>query len=161
VDTTNDWLAGFEAKMADLQRKSTELQQSFATSGATASTPDGGIRVTVGPSGALQDLQLGPSVTRYAPAELAALITRTAAQAQREVAHRVAAAFAPLAEGTDAMSMLESFLPRPAEPVSEAPEDGLSGVDDIDELAPTTGPPTRRPSTKDVPGRDEDFEQPW
>ncbi|RSM82245.1 YbaB/EbfC family DNA-binding protein [Kibdelosporangium aridum] len=161
-------MAGFEARIADIQRKSADLQQNIAASGATATSPDGGVRVTVGPTGALQDLQLSPSTTRYPPAELAGIIMRIAAQAQREAAHRVAQAFAPVAEGTDAMQMLQNFLPPPPEHVSDAPVDGLPGVDDVDEPPrPSTPPPPpppaapprppRRPSTQD----DDDFEQPW
>ncbi|SMD00470.1 YbaB/EbfC family nucleoid-associated protein [Kibdelosporangium aridum] len=169
TEAINDWMAGFEARIADLQRKSADLQQNIAASGATATSPDGGVRVTVGPTGALQDLQLAPSTTRYPPAELAGIIMRVAAEAQREAAHRVAQAFAPVAEGTDAMRMLQEFLPPPPEHVSDAPVDGLPGVDDIDEPPqPSTPPPSppppaapprppRRPSTQD----DDDFEQPW
>jgi DNA-binding protein YbaB len=133
TDPMQDWLTSFEAKIADMQQKSAELQQNIAASAATASTPDGAVRVTVGPTGALQDLQLAPSTTRYAPAELAALVMRTAAQAQREAAHRVAAAFAPVAEGTEAMQMLQDFLPPPPKPVSDAPADGLAAEDDDEE----------------------------
>ncbi|MET0132804.1 MAG: YbaB/EbfC family nucleoid-associated protein [Kibdelosporangium sp.] len=172
TDPVTEWLSGFEARIADMQAKSAALQQDIAAAGATASTPDGAVRVTVGPTGALQDLQLGPSVTRYPPAELAAIITRTAGEAQRQAAHRVAAAFAPVAEGTDAMQMLESFLPPPPRAEVDAPEDGLPGVDDIEDTdetplpppAPpvvppvTPKPPARRPSAKDD---DDEFEQPW
>ena len=175
VDPANEWLAGFEARIADIQRKSAELQQNIAASGATAVSPDGGVRVTVGPTGALQNLQLAPSVTRYPPAELAGIITRTAVEAQRIAAHRVAAAFAPVAQGTDAMQMLESFLPPPPQPVSDAPEDGLSGVD-VEEPPPAAPPAPPRPAAPPPPSApprpsrppradsspdDEDFEQPW
>ncbi len=161
--TTNDWMAGFEARIADMQRKSALLTENIAAAGATASSPDGGVRVTVGPTGALQDVQLAPSTTRFAPAELAGIITRTAAQAQRQAAHQVAAAFAPMAEGTEAMAMLESFLPPPPAPESDAPQDGLAADDALDEPAPPPAPPApptppaRPRSTKD----DDDFEQPW
>ncbi|MCE7009195.1 YbaB/EbfC family nucleoid-associated protein [Kibdelosporangium philippinense] len=167
TEAINDWMAGFEARIAELQQKSATLQQNIAASGATATSPDGSVRVTVGPTGALENLQLAPSTTRYPPAELAGIIMRAAAEAQREAAHRVAQAFAPVAEGTDAMRMLQEFLPPPPEHISDAPVDGLAGVDDIDEPppppaqpAPPVAPPprpTRRPSTQD----DDDFEQPW
>jgi len=185
TEAINDWMAGFEARIADMQRKSAQLQQNIASSGATATSPDGGVRVTVGPTGALQDLHLAPSTTRYPPAELASVIMRVAADAQRQAAHRVAEAFAPVAEGTEAMQMLQQFLPPPPEHVSDAPEDGLAGIDDVDETPPTpprsTAPPPvtpppvsqspvspppppsaprppRGPSTRD---EDDDFEQPW
>jgi DNA-binding protein YbaB len=164
-DPVNEWMAGFEAKIADMQRQSAVLQENIAASGATASSSDGGVRVTVGPTGALQDLQLGPSTTRYPPAQLASMIMQTAAQAQREAAHRVAAAFAPVAEGTEAMQILESFLPPPPHPDPDGPQDGLPGLDEIDEpSAPPPPPPAapqppRRPPAP--PKDDEDFEEPW
>lgn len=163
MEPKNDWMAGFEAKIADMTRKSAMLTESLAAAGATATSPDGGVRVTVGPTGALRDVRLAPSTTRFAPAELAGIITSTAAQAQRVAAHQVAAAFAPVAAGTEAMSMLESFLPPPPEPVSDAPEDGLAGVDEPEPPdpappAPPAPPTPPRPSTKDA---DEDFDQPW
>lgn len=161
---TNDWLSGFEARIAEMQRKSVQLTESFNAAGATASSPDGGVRVTVGPSGALQEVQLGPSVTRFAPAELAGIINRTAAQAQQLAAHQVRAAFAPFAQGTEAMSMLDSFLPPPPEPVSDAPQDGLAADDEIVEQAPP--PPPSPPAAPPRPQRprpadDDDFDQPW
>jgi DNA-binding protein YbaB len=175
ADPMNEWMAGFEARIADMQQKAATLQRDIAASGATASSPDGGIRVTVGPTGTLQDLQLAPSTTRYPPAELAGMIMRTVGQAQQVAAHRVAAAFAPIAEGTEAMDMLQSFLPPPPQPDYDAPEDGIPGLDDeadeVDRPAPPSAPPRspappqppappRRPSTPD--SRDDDeFEQPW
>ncbi|CAM4186563.1 YbaB/EbfC family nucleoid-associated protein [Kibdelosporangium persicum] len=176
TEAINDWMAGFEARIAEIQRKSEQLQQNIASSGATVTSPDGGVRVTVGPTGALQDLHLAPSTTRYPPAELASLIMRVTAEAQRQAAHSVAEAFAPVAEGTEAMQMLQQFLPPPPEHVSDAPEDGLAGIDDNDDETPprATAPPPvapppvspppsaprppRRPSAQDD---DEDFQQPW
>ncbi|MCT2585516.1 YbaB/EbfC family nucleoid-associated protein [Actinophytocola gossypii] len=177
ADRLNTWLTGFENRIAEMREKSEQLTQNFADSGATAASPDGGVRVTVGPTGALQDVQLAPSVTRFAPAELAGIINRTAAQAQRVAAHQVAAAFAPIAEGTDAMGMLRSFLPAPPEEASDAPEDGLAGVDELDQQAPPAqspppAPPQQQqppPAPPQPPARpprrptndDDDFEQPW
>jgi DNA-binding protein YbaB len=155
-------MASFEARIADVQRKSAALQENFAAASATTSTSDGGVRVTVGPSGALEDLHLGPSSTRYPPAELAALIMRTAAQARWEAAHKVAAAFASIAEGTEAMAMLERFLPPPPDPVPDVPLDGLA-ADEAHEEEPQ---PPRRPAPE-APRRrrgaddDEDEQEPW
>lgn len=159
----DDLLANLEAKAAEMQRRSEQLTESFNAAGATASSPDGGVRVTVGPNGALQEVQLGPSVTRFAPAELAGIINRTAAKAQQIAAHQVRAAFAPFAEGTQAMSMLDSFLPPPPEPVSDAPEDGLAVDDEITEPAPPPPPPAppQPPAARPKKNDDDDFDQPW
>lgn len=163
---TNEWLASFETRVAEMQRKSAQLTESFNAAGATASSPDGGVRVTVGPSGALQEVQLSPSVARFAPAELAGIINKTAAKAQQMAAHQVRAAFAPFAEGTEAMSMLDSFLPPPPEPVSDAPQDGLAADDEIVEPPPPSRPAPPPPAAPRPPQRprsadDDDFDQPW
>jgi DNA-binding protein YbaB len=170
-DRLSAWLTGFENRIAEMQEKSEQLTENIAASGATAASPDGGVRVTVGPTGALQDVQLAPSVSRFAPAELAGIINRTAAQAQRVAAHQVAAAFAPVAEGTEAMGMLEQFLPPPPEEVSDAPRDGLEVDDELDQQAPPPQPPTppQPPAQPQPPARpprrstndEDDFEQPW
>jgi DNA-binding protein YbaB len=164
----DDLLANLEAKAAEMQRRSEQLTESFNAAGATASSPDGGVRVTVGPNGALQEVQLGPSVSRFAPAELAGIINRTAVKAQQIAAHQVRAAFAPFAEGTQAMSMLDSFLPPPPEPVSDAPVDGLAAEDDVTEQAPPPrppvappAPPQQRPPARPKKDDDDDFDQPW
>jgi DNA-binding protein YbaB len=165
--TNDEWVAGFEAKVAELQRKSEQLTESFNAAGATASSPDGGVRVTVGPNGALQEVQLSPSVSRFAPAELAGIINRTAAKAAQMAAHQVRAAFAPFAEGTESMALFDSFLPPPAAPVSDAPVDGLAADDEIAETsapppaAPRPPQPPRRPAAPAKKDDDDEFDQPW
>lgn len=166
TQTNDEWVAGFEAKVAELQRKSAQLTESFNNAGATASSPDGGVRVTVGPNGALQQVQLGPSVSRFAPAELAGIINRTAAQAAQMAAHQVRAAFAPFAEGTDSMALFDSFLPPAPTPASDAPVDGLAAEDEIAESTPPPAPPRapqppRRPPAPSNRDDDDDFNQPW
>lgn len=160
---TNEVLANLEARAAEMQRMSEQLTQSFQAAGATAASPDGAVRVKVGPTGAFEEVQLGPAASRFAPAELAGIINRTAAQAQRIAAHQVRAAFAPFAQG-ESMSLVDSFLPPPPDEVSDAPEDGLAAEDEVTEstpppAAPDVPPvPPRRPAKKDD---EDDFDQPW
>ncbi|HEX6359662.1 YbaB/EbfC family nucleoid-associated protein [Actinophytocola sp.] len=168
TQTNEEWAAGFEARIAELQRKSEQLTESFNAAGATASSPDGGVRVTVGPNGALQEVQLGPSVARFAPAELAGIINRTAAKAAQMAAHQVRAAFAPFAQGTEAMALFDSFLPPPPTPVSDAPVDGLAADDEIAESSSPAPPPRpqapqppRRPPAPSKRDDDDEFDQPW
>lgn len=165
---TNDWLAGYEAKIAEMQRRSAMLTESFQAAGATAASPDGAVRVKVGPTGAFEQVQLSPGASRYAPAELAGIINRTAAEAMRTAAHQARAAFAEFAGGTEALDLVDSFLPPPAEPVSEAPEDGLEGLDEIEEPpkpptppTPPVAPPAHRPPSSAKKDDDDDFDQPW
>jgi DNA-binding protein YbaB len=153
---TNDMLANLEARAAEMQRMSEQLTNSFKAAGATAASPDGAVRVKVGPTGAFEEVQLGPSASRYAPAELAGIINRTAAQAQRIAAQQVRSAFAPFAQG-ESMALVDSFLPPPPEAVDDAPSDGLATEDEVTEPTPPASRPAPPPSKKD----DDDFDQPW
>ena len=167
---TNDWVASLEARAAEMQRMSAQLTERFSAAGATAASPDGAVRVKVGPTGAFEEVQLGPSAARFAPAELAGIINRTAAQAQRIAAQQVRAAFAPFAQG-ESMALVDSFMPPPQDPVSDAPQDGLAADDEVAESTPPPPPPPARPVPPPPPQRpappagkdddDDDFEQPW
>ncbi|MFD1149771.1 YbaB/EbfC family nucleoid-associated protein [Saccharothrix hoggarensis] len=105
------WLDNFEAKLADLQRKSADLQENFENSQATASSPDGAVTVTVGPNGGLLDIRLGHRATELGSARLTALIMQTVRVAQKQAARNVMAAFEPLGEGTEAMRMVSDAIP--------------------------------------------------
>ncbi|MEU4446660.1 YbaB/EbfC family nucleoid-associated protein [Actinosynnema sp. NPDC050801] len=105
------WLDNFEAKLADLQRKSADLQENFENSQATASSPDGAVTITVGPNGGLLNIQLGHRATELGSARLTALIMQTAKVAQKQAAQQVMAAFEPLGEGTEAMRMVSDAMP--------------------------------------------------
>jgi DNA-binding protein YbaB len=102
--TPEDWLANFESKIADVQAKAAEFQENLEASGATESSKDGSIRVTVAPNGALTDLQLAEAA-RSGPA-LAEEILKLARKAQRAAAVHVAEAFAPLGGDSEAMHMV-------------------------------------------------------
>ncbi|MCE6999455.1 YbaB/EbfC family nucleoid-associated protein [Saccharothrix sp. S26] len=105
------WLDNFEAKLADLQRKSADLQENFQNSQATASSPDGAVTITVGPNGGLLNIQLGHRATELGSARLTALIMQTAKAAQKQAAQQVLAAFEPLGEGTEALRMVSDAIP--------------------------------------------------
>lgn len=164
---TNDWVASLEARAAEMQRMSAQLTERFSAAGATAASPDGAVRVKVGPTGAFEEVQLGPSASRFAPAELAGIINRTAAQAQRIAAQQVRAAFAPFAQG-ESMALVDSFMPPPQDPASEAPRDGLAADDEVAESAPPPPPPAApptpppaRPQRPPARNDDDDFDRPW
>ncbi|WP_158844483.1 YbaB/EbfC family nucleoid-associated protein [Saccharothrix deserti] len=167
------WLDNFEAKLADLQRKSADLQENFENSQATASSPDGAVTITVGPNGGLLNIQLGHRATELGSARLTALIMQTAKVAQKQAAQNVMAAFEPLGEGTEAMQMVSDAIP------DDEPEDGEQPKDDsayaeyyaepvpepVRPAVPTPSPQVQmptRPVRGSRPGDDEDDEnQPW
>lgn len=118
------WLDNFEARLADLQRKSADLQDNLENSQATVSSPDGSVTVTVGPNGGLLNLQLGHRATELGSARLTALIMQTARAAQKQAAQKVLAAFEPLGEGTQALRMVSDAIPDDDAPVDDDREYG-------------------------------------
>ena len=96
--TPDEWLANFEAKVADVQQKAAAFRANLEASGASEQSEDGTLRVTVAPNGALTDLAIQDSaLRRHSGAELAAEIMKLTRAAQRAAAGQVADAFAPLA----------------------------------------------------------------
>jgi DNA-binding protein YbaB len=165
------WLDNFEAKLADLQRKSADLQENFENSQATASSPDGAVTITVGPNGGLLNIQLGHRATELGSARLTALIMQTAKVAQKQAAQKVMAAFEPLGEGTEAMRMVSDAIPDDeveddhgdyAEPEHAEPEPEPArppvppAQPGWQAQVPPRPAPTRRPVVED-----DDENQPW
>ena len=95
--TPEEWLASFEAKVADMRQKAAAFKDNLEASGATEASPDGSLRVTVAPNGELTDLRIEDSAMRRSGAELTAEIMTLVHKAQRAAAGHVAEAFAPLA----------------------------------------------------------------
>ncbi|MFD7654075.1 YbaB/EbfC family nucleoid-associated protein [Actinosynnema sp. NPDC059797] len=162
------WLDNFEAKLADLQRKSADLQDNLANSQATVSSPDGAVTVTVGPNGGLLNIQLGHRATELGSARLTALIMQTARAAQKQASQKVLAAFEPLGEGTQALEMVSDAIPDDA-PVDEEREYEAAEPEPEPEPVRATpafhaqqARPAARPARGPRPADDEDDDnQPW
>jgi hypothetical protein len=58
VATPEEWLANFEAKIADVREKAAAFQANLEASGASETSPDGALTVTVAPNGALTGLTI-------------------------------------------------------------------------------------------------------
>lgn len=161
------WVEAYEARMADLKQKSEDLTENFAAAGATVTSKDGAVTVTVGPNGGLQNLQLGHRAVELGGPRLTALILETARAAQKQAANQVLELFAPLGEGTEAYRMVSDSIPD-----DEVEEDTNAYDDEIDdEPEPAPAPPVSRPAAAPQPapvrGRsraaddDDDDNQPW
>ncbi|SDC49156.1 YbaB/EbfC family nucleoid-associated protein [Actinokineospora iranica] len=96
MQTPDEWLADFEAKVADLQQKATEFKKNIESAGATERSPDGTVTVTVAPNGSLTDLHLTDDAMRKSAADLTAEILVTTRKARQRAASGVAEAFVPL-----------------------------------------------------------------
>ncbi|KAA2264580.1 YbaB/EbfC family nucleoid-associated protein [Solihabitans fulvus] len=158
------WLDDFQRHVADLQQKSTELQERLAEASGTASSPDGSVTVTIGPSGALDNLALTERAMTRRPAELAQLIMSTAARAQQQASQLVVEALQPMAAGTQVMDVVNQFLPPPVpdeEPVDAEPAPDALNEDEQNER---TGPPSPqappRPAKPAKRNYEEDDEEP-
>ncbi|WP_236790110.1 YbaB/EbfC family nucleoid-associated protein [Amycolatopsis sp. GM8] len=151
-----EWLANFESRVADVRAKAAEFQENLQAAGATESSKDGSIAVTVAPNGALTDLRLPDT-------KLAQEILRLARKAQRAAAVHVAEAFAPLGADSEAMEMVTGYIP-PEEP--EPPEEPSAPTyrftDTVEPQAPPPRPiqqPAQQPQSRPRrtrPSRDED-----
>ncbi|MCG8923085.1 YbaB/EbfC family nucleoid-associated protein [Lentzea sp. CC55] len=162
------WVEEYEAKLADLKKKSEDLTENFAAASATVTSKDGSVTVTVGPNGGLQNLQLGHRAVELGAARLTAAILETARQAQKQAALQVLELFKPLGEGTEAYQMVSDSIPDDED--AEETGDTYDEIDDEPEPAPAA-PPASRPAAAPQPppvrGRsradddDDDDNQPW
>ncbi|NGY65992.1 YbaB/EbfC family nucleoid-associated protein [Lentzea sp. NEAU-D13] len=165
------WVEEYEAKLADLKKKSEDLTENFAASTATVTSKDGAVIVTVGPNGGLQDLVLKRRAVELGSARLTAVILETARQAQKQAAQQVLELFKPLGEGTEAYQMVSDSIPDDDQDVEETESyNEIDEFDDEPEPAPAP-PPMSRPAAAPQPaparGRrradddDDDDNQPW
>ncbi|MEJ2857868.1 MULTISPECIES: YbaB/EbfC family nucleoid-associated protein [unclassified Saccharothrix] len=118
------WLDDYESRIADLQRKSAELQENFAAANGRATSNDGQVTVTVGPNGSLLNLELGHRACDLGPARLTAVILETARSAQKVAAAKVVEAFEPLGADTEAMQFVLDSIAAHDEP-EEVDEDAF------------------------------------
>ena len=159
--TPEEWLANFEAKIADVQQKTAEFKENLEASGATESSADGSLRVSVAPNGALTDLSIDEAAMRRSGGELAGQIMQLARKAQRSAAVHVAEAFAPLAgEDSESLHMVIGYLPPEEEEDEPTDSTGYTFTDDEPEAEPPRRPPVEppgRPHRQRSTNDDEDF----
>jgi DNA-binding protein YbaB len=125
--TPEEWLAGFEAKIAEVQQKAAEFKENLEAAGATEANADDTLRVTVAPNGALTNLTIDDAALRGngTGSELAGQIMRLARKAQRAAAAHVVEAFAPLAgEGSESLRMVTGYLPPEEDDDPPEPDEG-------------------------------------
>lgn len=106
-----EWLAGYRTRLAELEARSGRVQDALARAGATATSPDGAVAVTVDPAGGLRELVLSDRTSQMTRTQLAAAIVATAAAARHDAAVEAVAVMAPLlGEGSRAMDLLRGHL---------------------------------------------------
>ncbi|MGH3994045.1 MAG: YbaB/EbfC family nucleoid-associated protein [Pseudonocardiaceae bacterium] len=105
------WLRDYQARGEAMVRRSQEFQEQLQAVSETATSRDGAVTVTVGPSGALQNLAFSPRIRDLSGAELAQLTLQTTREAQNRVAHRIAALVEPVSGDGAALAFLRGQLP--------------------------------------------------
>jgi DNA-binding protein YbaB len=159
--TPEEWLANFEAKIAEVQQKTAEFKENLEASGATESSPDGSLRVTVAPNGALTGLTIDDAAMRRSGGELAGQIMQLARKAQRSAAVNVAEAFAPLAgEDSESLHMVVGYVPPEEDEDEPVQSTSYTFTDDQpQDPAPPSPPPAEppgRPHRQRSTGEDDD-----
>jgi len=146
IPTPDEWLAKFNATIADVKAKTEAFQRDLEQAGATETSPDGSLSVTVAPNGSLTNLRIDESAWRGSGAELAGKIMHLARKAQRAAAVNVAEAFAPLGSpDSEALRMITGYIPEPEED-EEKPEGPTYSFDEPQtrpDPTPSIPPPVR------------------
>ncbi|RLK61472.1 YbaB/EbfC family nucleoid-associated protein [Actinokineospora cianjurensis] len=132
MQTPDEWLADFEAKVADLQQKATDFKQAVESSATTKTSTDGSIAVTVAPNGALTGLTLTDVALGTTGKALADQIMALVVTARQSAADSVAEAFTPLGGAADIVQHIEP----PAEPTSEPRRRPVTDDEDFSESTP-------------------------
>jgi DNA-binding protein YbaB len=114
----NAWLQDYQQQAQARVARAEEIKGQLASAAASAQSPDGAVTVTVGPSGALQNLEFSPRADGLSRVQLAQAVLRAAREAHRRVAERMAQAVKPLIGDSAAMEFLESQVPPPETPQS-------------------------------------------
>ncbi len=144
--TPDEWLAKFNATIADVKAKTEAFQRDLEQSGATESTPDGSLSVTVAPNGSLTNLHIDESAWRGSGAELAGKIMNLARKAQRAAAVNVAEAFAPLGSpDSEALHMITGYIPEEEEDDEEQEGPSYSFDESQGRPDPTAPPAAPQP----------------
>ncbi|HEX6343715.1 YbaB/EbfC family nucleoid-associated protein [Umezawaea sp.] len=140
-----------QAKLTDLKQKSEDLAENLATATATVTSNDGAVKVTIAPTGALQNLELTQRAAGMSPGKLTASIMEAVRKGQQAASAKMMEAFAPLGAGTESMDLVRSYLP-PAEDDDEddVEERDLKAVDALDDTPPPP-PPAAPPYQQQYP----------
>ncbi|CCH28677.1 YbaB/EbfC family nucleoid-associated protein [Actinosynnema sp. NPDC047251] len=134
------WVAGVAAKAEKYQ----EMSRQVAEVAVAEVSKDGLVRLSVGASGALQNIEISDKAREVSGATLAASIMTTMRRAQSRIAGRVSEIVTAVGveEPGTADALVSSYRQRFPEPSSDTPPWA-------DQVRPTTPPPARRPVQDD------------
>lgn len=111
MNNTEELLAGYRDRLAQLSARTARAKEDLARAEATVTSPDGVVTVTVNPAGTLLGLVLSDRTANLSRTDLAAAIMSTARVAQNRAARQAAEAIGPLVgEHSEAMQMVRDRL---------------------------------------------------
>lgn len=142
-------------KFEEQAQKATELQSAMQDLKASASSPDGAVKVTVAPSGAVLDLQLSPSSVRKSHAELQQSIMAAIRAATQNASEQLNSTVAPIL-GDQFDQFQEAFNVQGPAIKPDGPDGGAapeSGTAHPTTAQPTTAHPTTTQSAASQPQR--------
>ena len=140
----DQWLNDMQARLTDLKQKSDDLAENLATATATVTSNDGAVKVTIAPTGALQNLELTQRAAGMSPGKLTASIMEAVRKGQQAASAKMMEAFAPLGAGTESMDLVRSLQP-PEDDEEELEERDLKAVDALDDPPPPAWPHPQQP----------------
>lgn len=153
-----EWARQAEQKAERYQ----QMGAAVSAVGATESSPDGMVSVTVNASGAISNLVLSDQIRTHSGADVAAQIMACMQRAQSRLAAQVAAAMqATIGDDQSTIDTVvsgyEQRFPEPVEPQS-APEQGYRRIGEIedDEVQSPERPERRAPRPR--PNDDDDWD---
>jgi 16S rRNA U1498 N3-methylase RsmE len=87
---SQDWITGYERRLADAAASATRMRDALTTVSATVTSRDGAVTVTVGPGGGLESLVLGRAAEDLTRVRLAEEILAAVTAARDQVARQAA-----------------------------------------------------------------------
>jgi hypothetical protein len=105
------WLADYQDRLERAAYGARAASASLREVGATATSPRGEVSVTVNAAGVLVHVDLTPQARKLEAHDLAALIVRTAGEAQQLAGARMAEVMASYLGDGDALAQITQHLP--------------------------------------------------
>ena len=122
----DDWIRSFELQAEAQVARSLELSRRLEANVASASSPDGEVRLTVDSSGGLASIEFGAKARDLSLDEFASLVLRTSRQAQTRLAKSMSEVASEVyGRGSETASFLSStYAERFPEPADGQDDEG-------------------------------------
>lgn len=133
----DSWVEQYQREAAERLGRAQGLKENLTNATGSAASPQGEVKLTVGPGGNLVDLEFSEKAGHLPPQELAKLVLRTAQQAHHLAGQAMLEIMQPVIGSTDAMEYLKTQLP--PEPPAEEPNPFVPRRTQDDPLGRTRG----------------------